>query len=395
MSERTLNVSEKDASRDEEATGNYTCQYSDGFLEILQEKNISLAFTSYQASRVCFIRSGKEGINIHLRQFSRPMGIYADEKRITLGTFSEVVDFRKSAQILHEVQAGMHDSDANLSRKVKEKAQQAREILRNRKSKEINQLKKSDAIYIARSSHNTCMINIHDIAWGKEGLWAVNSTFSCLSTITTEANFVAHWKPPFISELVPEDRCHLNGMAMRDGEPRYVTTFNQNDHLDSWQVQEAKGTLIDIRNNNILKNNLFMPHSPRYYEGFIYVCNSGEGTVLQVDPDTGDSQVLIELPGFTRGINFFQNLMFVATSKIRMSNVEGKPLPLQEKTEKTYSGVWVYCFVAKRLIAKLIFSDSVEQIYDIAVIPESNAPDMVSNNMICARHLFERKERML
>ena len=80
-----------------------------------------------------------------------------------------------------------------------------------------------DACFITRSSHYSGMINLHDIAWGNDGLWVVNSSFSCLCTLDPDYSFVPRWQPYFISELMPEDRCHLNGMAVENNMPRYVT----------------------------------------------------------------------------------------------------------------------------------------------------------------------------
>lgn len=389
-----ISKSASEYKSEDNSQDNFGCRYSSSFPAFLLKHSISLAFTSYQASRVCFLRAANNQINLHLRAFPRPMGIYADEERITLGTFSEVIDFRRSQSVLDEVQQGVHDNDARLSRKLKEKAQQAREIVRLRKNRELEEVKQADALYLPRASHYSGMINIHDIAWGKSGLWVVNSTFSCLSTLSPDSSFVARWKPWFISELVPEDRCHVNGMSLRDGEPRYVTTFNQHDHMDSWsQSAIGKGTLIDIEDNRIILDNLTMPHSPRYHNGYVYVCNSGNGTVLKVNPDTGVTQTILELPGFTRGISFYKNYMFVGTSKTRKSEVR-EQIPLLNKYDTTQSGVWVYNFDTNAIVDHLIFDDSLEQIYDIAVIPECTVPELVSPQMVTPRHMFEVKDAM-
>ena len=50
-----------------------------------------------------------------------------------------------------------------------------------------------------------------------------NTLFSCLAAASPTHTFRPLWRPPFVSRLAPEDRCHLNGLALRDGEPRYVT----------------------------------------------------------------------------------------------------------------------------------------------------------------------------
>ena len=233
------------------------------------------------------------------------MGLYADKNRITLGTYNQVIEFIRRDNLLEKIKKGELDDLSRYSRKLLEKDVDARKTLQEQQQKEIQDIKESDSLYLHRSSITTGMINIHDIAWGKEGLWVVNSTFSCLSTLSPSRNFIANWKPPFISELVPEDRCHLNGMAMVNGKPKYATTFNQYDSLDSWtSSSNDNGTLYDIETNEILVEGLSLPHSPKVYKGDIYVCESGRGLVWKIDPKTKEKTEIIKLQGFTRDYIF-------------------------------------------------------------------------------------------
>ena len=57
--------------------------------------------------------------------------------------------------------------------------------------------------------------------WASE-LWFVNTGFSCLCTLDIDYSFVPRWRPPFITGYSPEDRCHLNGLGLRDGTPDYA-----------------------------------------------------------------------------------------------------------------------------------------------------------------------------
>src|SRR5690606_3645163 len=80
-----------------------------------------------------------------------------------------------------------------------------------------------DAVYVPRQKHITGDIDIHEMAFDGDGkLWFVNTRFSCLCVRDFDHSFVPIWRPPFVSAYAPEDRCHLNGLAMRDGKPRYV-----------------------------------------------------------------------------------------------------------------------------------------------------------------------------
>jgi len=237
---------------------------TDNFAKILKALNISLAVTSYQSARLILVRSDGETIDTNLKAFPRPMGIYADENHITLGTFNQVLEFKRADDILESIKNGSLDNTGNFSTKVLEKDKEKMQELKEQRDEEIAEVRKADALYLPRASLTTGMINIHDIAWGDEGLWVVNSTFSCLSTLSPDNSFVARWKPKFISKLVPEDRCHLNGMAMLNGKPKYVTTFNMEDSRDSWSEGRIDyGTLIDIDTDEILIEGMIMPHSPK------------------------------------------------------------------------------------------------------------------------------------
>ena len=362
---------------------------SDNFAKILKALNISLAMTSYQSARLILIRSDGDNIDTNLKAFPRPMGIYADEERITLGTFSQVLEFKRSDDILKSIQAGTLDDTKQFSKKVLEKEQEEMQKLKEQRDAEIKEIKEADALYLHRASLTTGMINIHDIAWGDDGLWVVNSTFSCLCTLSPNNSFIAKWKPSFISELVPEDRCHLNGMAMQNGKPKYVTTFNMEDSRDSWsQGRIDYGTLIDVDSNEILLEGMIMPHSPKVYKNEVYVCESGLGVVWKYNPKTKEKTQVVKLQGFTRGLYFYGGLMFVGLSQVRSSELKN-PTPLSKEYEETYSGIWIINLEDNSTIAHIKFSGDVDQIYDITVIPDSTHPELINTNSSLTRHIFD------
>ena len=63
----------------------------------------------------------------------------------------------------------------------------------------------------------------------------VNTLFSCLATVSEKQSFLPLWRPPFVSKLAAEDRCHLNGLAMRGGKPAWVTAVSESDVADGWR----------------------------------------------------------------------------------------------------------------------------------------------------------------
>ncbi|MBU0944605.1 MAG: TIGR03032 family protein [Proteobacteria bacterium] len=372
----------------------FSSSYTDNFPKILKGLNISLAVTSYQSQRLFFIRTDGESIDTNFKHFARPMGIYADQERLTLGTLTQVLEFKRNDSILKKIKNGELDNTDKMTQKVLEKDPELARKIQEKRKEELDTVKSADALYLARAALTTGMINIHDIAWGDEGLWVVNSTFSCLATLSPNHSFVARWKPPFITELVPEDRCHLNGMAMKDGRPKYVTTFNKFNSRDSWVNQDQHdGTLLDVDSGEMLLEGLIMPHSPRYYQGKVYVCNSGCGTILQFDPATREVLEIIKLPGFPRGLNFAGPLMFVGLSQTRPSETR-QPLPINKEYEKTVSGVWIFNLEDHTEVGHLQFSGDVAQIYDIAVIPQSIHPELLNTSDSLIRHTFDFQESL-
>lgn len=390
----------------------FNCEYSDNLPAILKELNISLAFTSYQAGRLMLVRSDGENLDVNFKSFQRPMGLVATESALTLGIFTQIVNFQREDGLLEKIKKPLQDIKDDITaprikpkeapksdeQAIEEAAQKdekkkaqveltaEQKALQEKRMKEIKAYQEKlnapvdervDACFITRSSHYSGMINIHDIDWGDEGLWAVNSSFSCLCTVEPDSSFVPRWKPHFISELVPEDRCHLNGMALRDGKPAYVTTFSKFNEKAQWRKGEKfDGTLMSVEENRILIDGLAMPHSPRWYNERVYYCNSGHGLVCGFDPETEQVETIIEVPGFTRGMDFYGPLMFVGLSKVRAADVTN-PAPLAEKYDETFSGIRVVNLEDNTEVAFINFTGNVDQIYDIAVIAGCNFPELI------------------
>lgn len=390
----------------------FNCEYSDNLPKILKELNISLAFTSYQAGRLMLIRSDGETLDVNFKSFPRPMGLSVTEEGLTLGIFTQIINFQLENGLLDKLKQPLQRIEDDITApRIKPKETDAIEVnpeadntakvadlsieqIAAQKQQQQNFLdyqaklnapvdERVDACYITRSAHYSGMINIHDIDWGDEGLWAVNSSFSCLCTIEPDASFVPRWKPYFISELVSEDRCHLNGMALKDGKPAYVTTFSTYDKAGMWrQGEKFNGTLMDVEANSILIDGLAMPHSPRWHNDQVYFCNSGHGLVCSYHPETKQTHTLAEVPGFTRGMDFYGPIMFVGLSKVREADVS-KPAPLALKYDETHSGLWLFNTDEKndnghmKEIGFIKFTGNVDQIYDVAVIPNCSFPELI------------------
>lgn len=357
----------------------FASEYSSNLPAVLKHLNISLAFTSYQAQSLMLVRTDGDSLDINVKQFARPMGLATDASGFTLGVFTQAIRFQREDGLLAQIHQPLPRIEDDPTAPRLDRAQDGSDQHTDERLLAAVD-PRVDACFISRSSHYTGMINIHDIDWGDGGLWAVNSSFSCLCTLSPNYSFVPRWKPPFISDLQPEDRCHLNGMTLRDGKPAYVTTFSTADQARQWRTGDhGCGTLIDVARNEIVVDGLSMPHSPRWYRGRVYYCNSGLGQLCCYDPTTGVNQVLAELPGFTRGMDFYGPLLIVGLSTIRAS-AASQASPLAERCPETLCGLWILNLDDLSEVGHIRFTGDVAQIYDVAVLtgccfPEVLEPD--------------------
>ena len=130
---------------------------------------------------------------------------------------------------------------------------------------------------------------------------------------------------------------------MVDGRPRYVTALGETDEPAGWRANKAKGGIVmDVASGEVITRGLSMPHSPRWYAGRLWVCESGAGTFGYIDPNTGKYEPIAEVPGFTRGVDFAGNLAFVGLSQVRESAVfSGIPITERLTAEERTCGVCV------------------------------------------------------
>lgn len=168
-----------------------------------------------------------------------------------------------------------------------------------------------------RIGYTTRDIDIHDLAVDSRGqLIFISTLLNCIATLSDSHSCKPLWKPPFISQYVREERCHLNGLAMVEGKPKYVTASSQSDVVGGWRDRTKNGgIIIDIESNDIIVTGLSMPHSPHWYQDKLWVLNSGAGELGYVDLETGTFQDLAFCLGYVRGLAFWQNWAIVGLSK--------------------------------------------------------------------------------
>jgi uncharacterized protein (TIGR03032 family) len=222
----------------------------------------------------------------------------------------------------------------------------------------------------------------------EEELWVVNTRFSCLCTLHPDYSFVPRWRPPFITTLAAEDRCHLNGLVLVDGRPRYVTALGETDTPDGWRANKSRGgSLMEVRSGAVISHGLSMPHSPRWHDGRLWLLESGTGQLLLVDPASGRRQRVAGLPGFARGLALCGPYAFVGLSKIRKTSaMDG--VPLADRRESLQCGVGAVDWRSGQVIAMLEFQTGVEEIFDVQLLPGLRFPEVIGFQQETIQHTF-------
>jgi uncharacterized protein (TIGR03032 family) len=317
------------------------------FPALLDELDISLLVTTYQAGKLVILRPDDSKLNTHFRSLQKPMGLAVDGDRLAVGTALEIWEYHNTPAVARRLEPpGRHD-----------------------------------VCFLPRFGHCTGDIQIHEMAWGGDELWFVNTRFSCLCTLDRVHNFVPRWKPSFISELAPEDRCHLNGLCLVQGRPAFVTALGETDTRNGWRANKKDGgVLIEVETGRAVWRGLSMPHSPRWHKGKLWVLESGTGSLGHVAPWTHHYKKVAELPGFTRGLDFHGNLAFVGLSQVRESAIfSGIPIaerPLEERC----CGVWVVDITTGATVAFVKFEEGVQEIFAIQVLPGARFPELINDN---------------
>lgn len=327
----------------------------------LATEQISLAISTYQSNRLFFVSGKPDGkLAIHQRFFDKPMGMYFTHNRLYLSTRYQLWQFNSVLG----------------------------------KGETYNAY---DRVYFPKIGQITGELNIHDVVAinlpsgivrddvpapnEPKQIIFVNTLFSCLATLDNEHNFNPIWKPTFISKLVAEDRCHLNGLAVVENQPRYVTAIGTCDQASNWrEKRDSGGVVIDITNDEIISAGLSMPHSPRFYQDKLWVLNSGTGNFGYSDLQTGKYQPVAFCPGFVRGLAFHKNYAIVGLSKLRDGRLNGLQLEKHLSDNGGLCGLMVIDINTGTILHWLKFDGEVSEIYDVAVLLGVKKPAILSTD---------------
>ncbi|HEX8385954.1 MAG TPA: TIGR03032 family protein [Rubricoccaceae bacterium] len=329
----------------------FACTTTPGFADLLEQLGCSLVLSTYQAGKLVVL-SSEGGQLVQLpRTFDKPMGMAVDGRggvdRLAVATREAVVVLGSAP----ELAAGYPGAPGRY-----------------------------DGLFVPTATYQTGELDLHDMAWGvtpegHPGLWAVNTRFSCLGLVGDGHHFRPAWTPPWVSALGDEDRCHLNGMALRDGRPAYVTALGQTDTPRGWSPGKLTGgVLFDVTAGEEAFTGLPMPHSPRLFDGALYVLFSARGEVVRVDPEAGEVTTVLKVPSFLRGMARYGDVVFVGMSKLRKGRSLGD-LPMA--SDALRSGVLAFHLPTGQILGEVSYHADVEEIYDVVVLPGMRRPGLL------------------
>ena len=348
-------ITDKDASRGADAEMQPTSQqeqpapnpqasaktdisFSSGLKAFLAANNISLAFTSYQSGNLYLFGPGSDDkLAMHQAAYPQAMGVVGDGNRIYLASQSQII------RLENVLGAG--------------------QIANN----------KHDKVYVPRNFQTTGAVDLHEIGVCADGkVVFINTKYSCLCELSLTHSFRPVWKPDFISKLAPEDRCHLNGLAMHDGKPRFASAVCRSDIVDGWRDRRHDGgIIIDIATDKIVAEGLSMPHSPRFHDRKLWVVNSGTGEIGYINRKTKSFHAFAFCPGFIRGLAFMNGYAIVTLSKPRYKRFDGLQLAdnLEQRDADPWCGVQIISLADGSVAHWIRFDGAIQELFDVCVLP--------------------------
>jgi uncharacterized protein (TIGR03032 family) len=325
----------------DDARTNISC--SRGLIDWLLMNRVSLAFSSYQTGQLFLIGVLPDrSLSVHQRSFTRAMGVWCETDRVYVAAVDQV--WRLENILARTERANQH----------------------------------FDRLYVPRNGQVTGDLDIHELAVDRNGrVVFVNTNFSCLAGFSTSHGFRPLWKPKFITKLAAEDRCHLNGLAMADGRPKYVTAVSRSDVLNGWRERRhAGGVIIEIETDRVVTDELSMPHSPRVVGDELLVLDSGRGYLSRVDRQTGKREQIAFCPGFLRGLTVWNGHAIVTVSLPRDGTFKGLELEdsIRAREGEPWCGIYIVNLRSGDIVQWIRLEGFIKELFDVGVLPEVQCP---------------------
>lgn len=310
---------------------------SAGFTSWMAEHGVSLACTTYQTGKLLlFGRKPDGGLAVFERDFKHCMGLWAQGETIWMSTQYQLWRLEN--------------------------------VLRDGES-----FRGHDRLYVPKVGITTGDLDTHDVAVEASGrVVFVSTSFCCVATNDERYSFRPLWQPPFLTALVPEDRCHLNGLALEEGRCRFATAVSTTDVADGWRAHRSEGgVVLEIPSGKVIASGLSMPHSPRVHRGELWVLNSGAGWLGRIDRSSGKFEPVTFCPGYLRGLTFLGDFAIVGLSQSRREKAFGG-LPLEAELarhgEEARCGLLVIDLRTGAIVHWVRLGGVVVELYDVAVL---------------------------
>jgi uncharacterized protein (TIGR03032 family) len=315
--------------------------------ELLLQLDCTIALTTYQAGKLIFISAIDENRLSQLpRNFRHAMALGYNGTQLAVATLDNVI------------------------------------VLANAPGLAATYPKQPDTyenFFAPRAAYYSGRIDLHGLFWTNGRLHGVNTLFSCICELNDSFSFVPVWKPPFIDAIVPEDRCHLNGVALHEGNPLYVTAFGTGNERESWrQTIPGGGVVIHVPSGEIVCAGLQMPHTPCMFDGKLYVLLSATSEVICVDIETGSYEVVKKIEGFIRGMDKLGEYLFIAYSRLRKNSSIFRDLEVADRSRS--AGISVIHLPTGAFVGKLEYKSSVDEIFDIKLLPGIRKPGIIGTD---------------
>lgn len=332
----------------------------DGFQNWMSRFPGSLLISTYQAGKVAVVSWDGQQVNLLLRNFDKPMGMAARGNSLLLATRHEVTVLTNAPLLAADFNPAEHG--------------------------------RYDSLFLPRATYHTGDLNVHDLAYTRDGIVVVATRFSCLGTLSFEHCFHPGWRPSFVSETAPEDRCHLNGLATVDGTPKFVTALGETDTPGGWRANKATaGVLLEVPTGNRLLAQLSMPHSPQWHNAAVWFLNSGTGELCRYNPGDSQYDVVCALPAYLRGLWLTGPYAVVGMCQIREKHIFGG-LPVQQRHHTLECGVAVVELATGRIVGKFQFTAGCTEVYGVLGLPGFRRPMLLNTQHPAAKQAFPAPE---
>jgi uncharacterized protein (TIGR03032 family) len=322
----------------------FTSTYTPDVPELLYKLKCTIALSTYQACKVIFLSAVSKDKLIQLpRTFDNAMGIAQKDNKLAIACKNEVIVLRNSPELAkhYPSKPGTYD-----------------------------------ALYLPRALYYTGQLALHDMNYLNNKLIAINTLFSCISGIDEDYSFKSLWNPGFISALVPEDRCHLNGMALAGEKIEFVTALGKTNIKQGWRKNKLSGgVLIHVPTGEIMFEGLSMPHSPRIYDNDLFFLQSAQGELMKADLKTRQYEVITKLNTFVRGMAKAGDYLFIGASRLRHTTSVFADLPI---AGSSFAGIIIVYLPLGKVVGHIRYETNVDEIYDVKIIPDFKRPNILN-----------------